>query len=219
MKQEFWFERWHNNKIGFHQQTVNPYLQRHWSRMQLQPGTRVLVPCCGKSLDLLWLKDQGFDVQGVEISPVAVEAFFAENNLHPDISEWETCTISAIDNLQLVCGDFFKLTAADVEGVEAVYDRAAMIAMPAEMRLAYCRHLQTITHKKVPILLVTLEYPQDEMQGPPFSVTEAEVQANYAQDYTVSVLENEDILANDVFFQEKGLSRLQERIYLLTPHR
>jgi thiopurine S-methyltransferase len=71
----------------------------------------------------------------------------------------------------------------------------------------------------VPILLVTLEYPQDEMQGPPFSVTEAEVQANYAQDYTVSVLENEDILANDVFFQEKGLSRLQERIYLLTPHR
>ena len=218
MEAGFWHERWQNNEIGFHQQSVNPYLLRHWSRLQLEPGARVLVPCCGKTLDLLWLKEQGFDVQGVEISPVAVEAFFAENNLQPDISERDAYYISAIKDLQVICGDFFSLTAEDVEGVDAVYDRAAMIAMPAEMRKTYCRHLQTITDRQVPILLVTLEYSEAEMQGPPFSVSETEINEHYGQDYQVHVLETADILDDEPFFQQRGLSRLQERIYMLTPH-
>jgi len=217
MEPGFWHQRWQSNEIGFHQDRVNHYLQRYWPRLQLETGARVLVPCCGKSLDLLWLKEQGFDVQGVEISPIAVEAFFAENNLQPAISEHDNYSISAIDDLQILCGDFFSVTADDIEGVDAVYDRAAMIAMPPEMRQAYCRHLQTITDRRIPVLLVTLEYPVAEMQGPPFSVNEQEIHEHYGNDYRVSVLETMDILAKEPRFQQKGLSRLQERAYLILP--
>jgi thiopurine S-methyltransferase len=218
MDLDFWHERWQNNETGFHQETINPYMQRNWSRLQLPPAAAVLVPCCGKSKDLLWLREQGCMVQGVEISPLAVDAFFSENDLQPEITEQGDYRIATIAGLQLYCGDFFKLTAADVKGISAVFDRAAMIAMPAEMRQSYCRHLQTITNKQVPILLVTLEYPEGEMQGPPFSVTEEEINDCYAENYTVLVLETEDILADNDFFKERGLTRLQERVYLLTPH-
>ena len=176
-----------------------------------------LTPFCGKSLDMLWLKDQGFDVLGIEISPIAVESFFAENHLQPVISEHENCSISAVDDLQILCGDFFDMGMDDIEGVEAVYDRAAMIAMPPEMRASYCLHLQTITDRRIPILLVTLEYSETEMQGPPFSVNEQEIREHYENDYRVSVLDTMDILADEPRFQQRGLSRLQERVYLLMP--
>lgn len=219
MEPGFWHQRWQNNEIGFHQDRVNSFLQLYWPQLQLGPGTRVLVPCCGKSLDMLWLKDQGFDVLGIEISPIAVESFFAENHLQPAISEHENCSISAVDGLQILCGDFFNMVADDIEGVEAVYDRASMIAMPPEMRASYCQHLQAITDRRIPILLVTLEYPETEMQGPPFSVSEQEIREHYENDYRVSVLESKDILADEPRFQQRGLSRLQERVYLLTPRR
>jgi len=217
MELDFWHDRWKNNEIGFHQETINPYLQRYWSRLDLKQGDRVFVPCCGKSKDLIWLLQQGLYVQGVEISAQAVDAFFKENNLQPNIDEQGAFQTSSVEGLALACGDFFQLTSADVDGVAAVYDRAAMIAMPAAMRRSYCQHLQAITNKQVPILLVTLEYPEGEMQGPPFSVTEQEVHDMYAGDYAVLVLETEDILADNDFFRERGLTRLQERVYLLTP--
>lgn len=219
MEQDFWHQRWHNNEIGFHQETVNPYLLQYWPRMQLQPGARVLIPCCGKSLDLLWLHEQGFDVMGVEISTLAVAAFFTDHQLQAKNTEQGGYRISSMNRLQLYCGDFFQLTATDVNGVAAVYDRGSMVAMPAEMRRDYCNHLQEITNKQVPILLVTLDYPETEMQGPPFSISENEIHSTYANDYEIVILETQDILTDEPFFQDKGLTRLQERAYILSPRK
>lgn len=217
MEQEFWHDRWSNNEIGFHQDDINPYLKRYWPQLNLNPGAQVWVPCCGKSLDLLWLKEQGFDVKGIEISPLAVAAFFKENDLKADDVVKGDFRISSIEGLQLYCGDFFKLSSTVINGIDAIYDRASMIAMPVEMRRKYCQHLQNITDRKVPILLVTLEYPANEMEGPPFSVNEDEVREHYAVGYHITVLETNEIIADNPYFQERGLSRLQERSYLLTP--
>lgn len=218
MEQEFWHNRWNNNEIGFHQETVNPYLQRYWSRLQLKHNAAVLVPCCGKSLDLLWLKEQGMHVKGIEISPLAVDAFFAENKLSGKSVQQGKFKVTAIDKLELLCGDFFNLTEVDLNGISVIYDRASMIAMPLAMRRSYCQHLQVITAKKIPIFLVTLEYNENEMQGPPFSITEEEVREIYSSDYMITVLETAEILDGNDYFKERGLTRLQERCYWLMPN-
>jgi len=216
MEKEFWHKRWGNNEIGFHQADINPYLKQCWSQLALSKG-RVLVPCCGKSQDMMWLVEQDFQVFGVEISAMAVEAFFNENALKALIQERGEFSSWENNNIQLLCGDFFALTAADVNDVVAVYDRASMIAMPAEMRQRYCMHLKTILPPTASIFLVTMEYPQEDMDGPPFSVSDEELRQHYESQFTVRHVENRDIIDRESYFKEKGLNSLVENVYLITP--
>lgn len=215
MEAEFWRQRWQNQEIGFHQQDYNTYLQRYWPQLGLPAGSRVLVPCCGKSLDMLWLREQGYAVIGIELSSRAVEDFFNDNALkalrrqHEHFECWET------DDLQILCGDLFDVRAQDLGQVDAVYDRAALIAMPPEMRRRYSEQLLALLPHAVPMLLVTMEYPDAEMAGPPFSVTEEEVRDCYAGYYDIQVLQRSDILADEPRFIEKGLTHLDEAVYLL----
>lgn len=215
MHEAFWQERWTRDQIGFHQDQVNAYLLRHWSRLQLPRSSEVLVPLCGKSLDLAWLAGQGHAVLGVELAEKAVQAFFEEHGLQPQVNEHGTFRIYSAGSLALWCGDFFALTAEDVAGCKAFYDRAALIALPVAMRERYAEHLQNILPGDCQGLLVTLDYDQARMDGPPFSVSDAEVRERFAQAWQVDELQREDVLAGNWKFIRHDLKALDEATYHL----
>lgn len=216
MEPSFWHERWERAEIGFHKSEINAHLSEFWSTLQLAPGQRVFVPLCGKSLDLLWLAGEGHPVTGVEISAIAVAAFFAENNLpaqryhHGAFEVWEQGAI------RILCGDFFALTAASVADCAAVYDRAALIALPPPLRQRYVQHLDTLLPAGMRTLLITLEYEQSARPGPPFAVDEAEVRHLYGASHAIEVLHVRDALSAESRWRERGITWLYERVYRLT---
>jgi thiopurine S-methyltransferase len=216
MQQEFWHERWQLNQIGFHNEEINRHLQQNWPVLNPEPGCRVFVPLCGKSNDMLWLLAQGYEVMGVELSPLAVEAFFIENGLPAATSQQGKFSVSETDGLRIYCGNFFDITAKDLAGVNAVYDRASLVALPLEMRADYSAHMQHLLKPGTKTLLVAFDYPQHEMQGPPFSVKAPEVLALYRSWCDVELLYTEDILDREPGFRARGVSRMQEQVYLLT---
>ena len=216
MQQEFWHERWQLNQIGFHSEKVNHHLQQNWPALSITPGKRVFVPLCGKSNDMLWLLAQGHEVIGVELSPLAVQAFLAENGLSATTRQQGKFSVSEADGLRIYCGDFFDLSANDLTGVSAVYDRASLVALPPEMRAAYAAHMQNLLEPRTKILLIAFDYPQHEMQGPPFSVKASEVQALYSSWCDVELLYTEYILDREPGFRDKGVSRMEEQVYALT---
>jgi len=216
MKKDFWLEGWEREKIGFHQNEINPYLCEYWQELHLACDSMVFVPLCGKSRDMLWLRKQGHQVMGVELSNIAVQAFFKENGYTPqhDVrGKFDSCEANGIG---ILCGDFFDLSKDDLANVTGVYDRASLIALPPEMRERYVRHLVSILPPATQILLITVDYPQQEMQGPPFSVSSGEVEALYREHAVVRLLAQPDVLAQNPRFQQRGLSRLRENIFLLT---
>jgi len=213
MEKAFWIGKWELQETGFHQPEVNAALRKFWSGLGLSPGARVFVPLCGKSGDMIWLREQGHEVTGVELSPLGVEAFFAENCLTPEKSKQGAFDVSEADGIRILCGDFFALTAESLAGVTAVYDRAALIALPPELREKYAAHMAKILPPGARMLVVTLEYPQEEMQGPPFSVPEAEVRRLYAARAGVEVLMHEDVLEKNPRFSGRGASALHENAF------
>jgi len=215
MEPKFWQERWARNQIGFHLPEVNPYLQRHWPRLALAEGTKVLVPLCGKSLDLMWLASHGHRVMGVELSEQAVEAFFTEQGLTPRISQQGAFTVYQADQVELWCGDFFALGAGDVADCTALYDRAALIALPPLMRARYCEHLSNVLVPGCQGVLITLDYDQTQKAGPPFAVTDEEVKVLLGEHWALAELEEQDILAESWKFVQDGVDRLEERVYQL----
>ncbi|MDR9436492.1 MAG: thiopurine S-methyltransferase [Thiohalophilus sp.] len=219
MEPEFWHERWENNLIGFHLDEVNPHLRAHWQSLAVRPGARVLVPLCGKSLDLIWLAEQGYEVIGVEVSPIAVKDFFAENHLRATRIENQRCDIWRGESITLLCGDMFALTEQDLGAIDAVYDRASLIALPPALRRRYVEILDTLVSVTVPHLLITLDYDPAKMDGPPFAVTDAEVRELYGQHYQVDCLESEDVLTQNERFRKRGLDWLQESVFRLTPQK
>jgi thiopurine S-methyltransferase len=217
MQAEFWLERWEQNQIGFHQDAINDHLQAFWEQLPVPAGSRIFVPLCGKSRDMLWLRSQGFEIMGIEISPIAVRDFFRENQLEPRIAPQGKFERWEADGLAILLGDFFDLNAEDVAGCAGVFDRASLIALPPSMRARYAEHFTAILPPAVQTLLVTMEYPQTEMNGPPFAVEEVEVRKFYAQNYTVERLFAADILAENPGFRQRGVTRLEEKVYRLTP--
>lgn len=215
MESTFWHDRWARNQIGFHLPEVNPYLQRHWPGLGLVGGARVLVPLCGKSLDLMWLAQQGCQVLGVELSEKAVEEFFQEQCLAAQVSQRGSFKVYQAGTIELWCGDFFELSREDVAGCAALYDRAALIALPPLMRERYAAHLQAIAPQVQSGLLISLDYEQALKAGPPFAVSDEEVRRLLAGRWRLSVLEQRDILAESPKFAQGGVTRLEERVYQL----
>ena len=218
MKKDYWLERWEREETGFHQNEINPYLRQYWQELRLAYGSEVFVPLCGKSRDMLWLREQGHAVLGVEFSAMAIQAFFKENGYIPHHVTGEKFDRYEAEGIRIPCGDFFDLGKEDLAKTSAVYDRASVVALPPEMRERYARHLLSILPPATQILLVTFDYPQPEMEGPPFAVSPGEVEALYQRHADIRLLKQMDILAQEPRFQKRGLSRLQESIFLLTPH-
>lgn len=215
MQPEFWHKRWALDQIGFHLGEVNPCLQRFWPELELKEHARVLVPLCGKSLDLAWLAGQGFQVLGIELSEKAVEDFFSEQQLDAHISQRGPFKVYSAESIELWCGDFFALTTDDVVECAGLYDRAALIALPPEMRQRYTRHLTQILPRGCQGLLITLDYDQTQIDGPPFSVPDAEVQQLLAADWQLDTLDECDVLGKSWKFLQGGVTRLEERAYRL----
>ena len=215
MDPEFWQQRWRDNQIGFHQDKPTPLLLKHWPALGVQPGAQVFVPLAGKSLDLAWFASQGYRVLGVELSPLAVEQFFAEHGLVPEITESRHGRHFRRGNIELILGDAFALDADALAGCDAVFDRAALIALPPDLRTRYVRELYARLPAGCRGLLITLEYPAAEKQGPPFTVPEAEVRASYGRAWDVEALERRDILAQQPAFQAEGVTALHTVVYRL----
>jgi len=215
MESEFWHKRWSSNQIGFHLPDVNPYLQRFWPQLGLAQGTRVLVPLCGKSLDLLWLAQQGYPVLGVELSEKAVTDFFIEHQLEPSVSEEGAFKVFRAAEIEIRCGDFFALDQENLAGCTALYDRAALIALPVPMRERYAAHLQKIMSQCMG-LLITLDYDQGQMPGPPFSVADDEVRRLLGDVWQLEVLQEQDVLGESWKFLQAGVTRLDERVYRIS---
>lgn len=216
MDPSFWHERWARAEIGFHQHDINVHLQQFWGRLKVPAGQRVFAPLCGKSRDLLWLAGEGYPITGVEISPIAVEAFFEENGLRPRRWRDGVFEVWEHDEIRLLLGDFFALESRHLEDVAAVYDRASLIALPPAMRERYSRQLAAVSPVGIQTLLVTLEYDQTLSAGPPFSVDEREVRALFEPDHAVELIDTRDALEEGSRWRERGLTWLLERAYRLT---
>lgn len=188
MNPEFWHERWQNQQIGFHQEAGGAELKTHFSRLGLQVGGRVFVPLCGKSRDVSWLLAQGCQVVAAELSQIAVDALFEGLKLTPTIEQLGDMRRYSADALTVYVGDIFNLTASDMGRVDAIYDRAALVALPAGMRMRYSKHLIRLTNC-APQLIVSLSYAQGAVTAPPFSVDAQDVAAHYAQYYDIKLLE------------------------------
>lgn len=215
MHESFWQERWARSQIGFHQEKVNGYLRRHWSALGLPNDAAVLVPLCGKSLDLAWLAEQGHAVIGVELAERAVQDFFAERDVRPHVSQQGAFKVYQAGALRIFCGDFFALSREDIAGCQAFYDRAALIALPPEMRERYAAHLQAILPETCQGLLVTLVYDQQRMDGPPFSVEDAEVEQRFTPGWMLREVERKDVLSGNPRFIENQLEAVEEVVFHL----
>jgi thiopurine S-methyltransferase len=213
---DFWHDRWRTARIGFHQPTVDGNLIQHWHNLSLPTGARVLVPLCGKSLDLLWLRERGHRVVGVEISDVALQAFFAENGVPARRLTLPHFDLYGAERLECFRGDLFQLTSERLGPVAAVYDRGSLISWSPEQRDRYVEHLTAFTGVGTPTLLVTLEYPQAETKGPPFAVDKEEVHRLFARHHSIDELARRDILANELRMRTRGITRLMEVCYRIT---
>lgn len=209
---EFWHRKWASNQIGFHLNEVNPLLIKYWPSTKPMRTDKVLVPLCGKSEDLVWLAQRHEAVEGVEISEIAVRTFFSEHLYTPTVTKLDAFHEQyRFDELTLYIGDYFTAPLSDAD---IVYDRAALIALSEDLREAYTNRLKCLMKKGARVLLITLDYEQDEMSGPPYSVTENEVRRLFSE-YKVSLLNRDDADESHPKRRDKGLSRFSELVWLI----
>ena len=214
MQPDFWHQRWADQQIGFHQSTPTPLLLKHWSALGIAPGATVFVPLAGKSLDMAWLAAQGHRVLGVELSQRAVDDFFAEHGLRPEVETTRYGIHHRAGGIELICGDAFGLDAELLRDCAGVFDRAALIALPPALRARYAGELYAALPAGCRGLLVTLEYPQHERDGPPFSVPESEVHALYDGEWNIELRERRPIPPEHPGFVS-GVSRVDTAVYAL----
>lgn len=214
MHPDFWHQRWADNQIGFHQPAPTPLLLKHWPSLGVPAGAQVFVPLAGKSLDMAWLASRGHRVLGVELSQLAIDQFFAEHGLVPETETTRYGVHHRAGGIELIRGDAFGLDAGLLAACGAVFDRAALIALPPGLRARYAAELYARLPAGCRGLLVTLEYPQAEREGPPFSVEEAEVRALYDADWHVDRVDRRPIPPDHPGFVA-GVSRLQTAVFAL----
>ncbi|NGP77589.1 thiopurine S-methyltransferase [Balneolaceae bacterium YR4-1] len=218
MEISYWKSRWNKGNTGWHMQQVYPNLLAYWPELQLERDATVLVPLCGKSLDLLWLQNQGHRVIGVDVSQNAAEQFFRENGLDYHTSPKASFTVYQGQDISIWCGDFMKLKRSFLPEISAVYDKAALIALTQQQRKLYAKKVIEMCDRDTKILLNTFEYEQEEMNGPPFAVFPEELEELYGKHFTISLLHEESIFEDLVKFHRRGLSSyLIEKVYQLQP--
>ena len=215
MDPDFWHERWQTRQIGFHQSRPHPMLERWWPAIDALPGSRVYVPLCGKTLDMVWLAVRGHRVVGTELSAVAVQEFFGEQAAAPGVTQHGPFRRHASGPFEILEGDAFLATAELLGPVRAAYDRAALVAMPPELRPLYVESFASLLPPGSKALLIAFEYPQALKAGPPFAVLREEVEWLYGPHFEVQELERIDIIGESPKFAEAGVEALFEVAYRL----
>jgi thiopurine S-methyltransferase len=209
MDPSFWHQRWAKNEIAFHEPKANPLLVRHFKELSLPTGRRVFVPLCGKTLDIAWLLSRGYRVAGAELSETAITQLFADLGVEPQISPLGTLKRHSGPDIDVFVGNIFDLSGGMLGAVDAVYDRAALVALPEHMRPRYTAHLTEITNR-APQLLICYVYDQRVMDGPPFSVPNEEVTQHYGRRYDVRLIASTDVPGG-----LKGKCAATENVWLL----
>lgn len=215
MDADFWLTRWREGRTGFHRDAPMPLLDKHWPALEVPADSRVLVPLAGKSLDMVWLAAQGHRVLGVELSPLAVEQFLTDNQLDAQTHDTPMGRHYVTDRIEIIQGDVFALDDATLAACNAIYDRAAVIALPPAMRQRYAQQVYARLPADCRGLMITLDYPQTEMNGPPFSVDTHEVHALLDEYCDIEQLERRDILASQPKFSADGVTSLHTVVYAL----
>lgn len=209
MDANFWHQRWERNDIAFHEKDGNPLLVKHFGALSLPKGARVFLPLCGKTRDIHWLLHNGYRVVGAELSKIAVEQLFTDLGLRPTLSTAGPSRLYSAANIDIFVGDLFDVSRERLGPVDAIYDRAALVALPDTMRGRYAAHLAAITGK-APQLLICFEYDQSVMEGPPFSISDREVKELYGESYALTFLEGVDVPGG-----LKGKCAAKEKVWLL----
>lgn len=213
MEAEFWIQAWQEGRTGFHQAKYNDKLTRYLSSMISGEDQCVFVPLCGKTKDMLWLAQQGLRVYGVELYEKAVKDFFSENHLpSPRVLRTGVFTDYAVDNITISVGDAFMYKT--VKPFDLIYDRASLVALPARMRSSYATLILSLLKNGGKYLLLTYEYDEMEMQGPPFSVPDKEVRELFGSKLQIKLLETSRISGENPRFSQ--VPSLVEKVYLLT---
>ncbi|WP_372654723.1 thiopurine S-methyltransferase [Halobacteriovorax sp.] len=181
MEREFWEKAWDERNIGFHMSETNAFLKWAIENQVIQKRKTALVPLCGKTLDLIFLRDLGFSVYGVELAEKAVLEFFNENDLEFSIKQSENFKIFETRGITIFCGDLFKLTSSNIPEVDFIYDRASNVALPPEMREDYYKKIKELSSANTEMLLLTGHSLDNDKHGPPFSIPKNEIEAAYKE--------------------------------------
>ncbi len=209
METSFWHEKWEKNEIAFHSDDVNRMLAAHFQSFGLADGARIFLPLCGKTLDIQWLLSKGHKVVGAELSEIAIKQLFEDLGVAPAVAPVGELLHYHAPNIDMFVGDIFDLTRARLGPVDAVYDRAALVALPEDLRARYAEHMVALT-EGAPQFLISFDYDQSEMNGPPFSVVESEVRALYSAHYDISLTASEEVPG-----RLKGVAEAQEMVWFL----
>jgi thiopurine S-methyltransferase len=209
MDGSFWHRKWERNEIAFHEREANPLLVAYFNELALPEGSRVFLPLCGKTRDIHWLLSRGYRVAGSELSKLAVEQLFAELGFEPDITVIGQLSRYSSSNIDIFAGDIFNLSRSLLGQIDAIYDRAALVAFPEPLRDRYAAHLIEIA-ERAPQLLISYEYDQRLADGPPFSVNHEEVARQYQESYDLKLRASVDIKGG-----LKGKCAAAESVWLL----
>ena len=219
MELSFWKSRWKKGQIGWHRDEVYPPLKHHLEHFSVERGDTVLVPLCGKSRDMAWLSEQGIQVIGVEISKIAAEQFFEQEQKNYTCRQEHKFTIFESGGIQLWQGDFFDLDPDRLPSVDLVYDKAALIALPPERRKPYAKLQKACCHSATELFISTFEYPEQEMSGPPFSIFKEELERLYGDQFAIELLHEESLLNKVDQIRRWGVSSFfREKSYRLKPN-
>ena len=210
-----WIDRWESNRIGWHAEQVNRHLINYLDRFEILTGESIFVPLCGKTNDMLFLLEKNLKVIGVEMSNIAIDQFFSENELDHIVSKVDKFDLYERDGIKLYCGDFFDLNSKHLENVTAIYDRASLIALNEELRQKYVKHLSDIIGFDARVLLLTLNYPQHQRSGPPFAVSKEEVDQLCNGSFDIQELYCIEDIENEPMFQNLGVDFVEKAVYLL----
>lgn len=193
MEHSFWHSKWQNNEIAFHEPQGNALLVKHSSvLLSTAKNPTIFVPLCGKTKDIGWFLSKGCSVVGAELSEVATQQLFEELNVQPVVEKTATGLKYSVEGLTVFVGDIFTLSSNDIGNIDGVYDRAALVALPEQIRAKYSVHIVEIT-QRAPQLVISFDYDQEKMPGPPFSVDVKTVSALYEQHYQITLLERSDV--------------------------
>lgn len=209
MDAQFWHDRWAKNEIGFHKSEANPFLVKYVHELALNKGNRVFLPLCGKTLDIPWLLSNGYRIAGSELSALAIDQLFSGLGVTPTITKNGRIAHYYANNIDIFVGDLFDVTRTMLGPVDAIYDRAALVALPDTIRSRYTAHLTDITNH-APQLLICYEYDQRAAEGPPFSISHEEVRRHYADQYQLTLLTSEEVPGG-----LKGKCAATEHVWLL----
>ena len=214
MSNKIWKDKWKRNDIAFHQSTSNHLLKKYISQLNISAGADILVPLCGKSLDMNILANLGYNVIGIELSNIAIKAYFEALNVKPTREKYKRFITWKYKNTEIWCGDIFDLTKKEIGHIGVLYDNTSLTAFSPDIRPQYVQHFHDMLSEKNQILLITTETP-DETQINSAMTIDDEIQSLYERQYHITLLHGERVITHDPEQPDEAKRPMEEKVYIL----